>query len=50
MSDRYTDCDTCKGRGTLGGCGRDDCDHMHTFMFCPDCNPQTKPDEGEGAE
>ena len=37
-------CPTCDGKGVLGGCGRDDCDHTHTYMFCPDCNPQ--PQEG----
>lgn len=30
-------CPTCDGKGVLGGCGRDDCDHVHTYMFCPDC-------------
>lgn len=37
-------CPTCDGKGVIGGCGRDDCDHMHTLMFCNDCNPQ--PQEG----
>lgn len=38
-------CPTCDGKGVLGGCGRDDCDHTHTLMLCPDCsNPQ--PQEG----
>lgn len=30
-------CSTCNGKGVLGGCGRDDCDHTHTLMFCNDC-------------
>src|SRR5690606_3077017 len=36
------ECPTCNGKGILGGCGRDDCDHMHTLMFCNDCNSQPK--------
>lgn len=46
-----TNCPTCNGKGVLGGCGRDDCDHMHTYMFCPDCNPQPDPQpKVEGGE
>jgi hypothetical protein len=32
-----TDCEECKGKGVLGGCAKHECDHAHTFMFCPAC-------------
>lgn len=37
MPDGWLPCEACDGKGVVGGCGRPDCDRLHTMTLCDHC-------------